>query len=48
MQVALAEQELIQEGLRRHEIKRLCDVHPEVMKKQLNIEDCFRYLNSSI
>lgn len=34
-ELALAEQELIQEGMQRQEMKRLCDVHLEVMKKQL-------------
>jgi DUF438 domain-containing protein len=34
-ELALAEQEIIQEGTQRQEIKRLCDVHLEVMKKQL-------------
>lgn len=33
--LALAEQELIQEGVGRPEMKRLCDVHLEVMKQQL-------------
>lgn len=35
-QLALAEQELIQEGIEHKEMKRLCDVHLEVMKKQLS------------
>ena len=34
-ELAWAEQELIQEGTGRQEMKRLCDVHLEVMKKQL-------------
>lgn len=34
-ELALAEQELIQEGTQRSEMKRLCDVHLEVMKSQL-------------
>lgn len=34
-ELALAEQELIQEGVGREEMKRLCDTHLEVMKKQL-------------
>lgn len=34
-ELALVEQELIQEGVARHEMKRLCDVHLEMMKKQL-------------
>jgi len=34
-ELALAEQELIQEGVGRQEMKRLCDVHLEVMKGQL-------------
>ncbi len=34
-ELALAEQELIQEGTKREEMKRLCDVHLEVMKEQL-------------
>jgi len=34
-ELALAEQELIQEGVSRQEMKRLCDVHLEVMKGQL-------------
>ncbi len=34
-ELALAEQELIQEGVARQEMKRLCDVHLEVMKEQL-------------
>lgn len=34
-ELALAEQELIQEGTERKEMKRLCDVHLEVMKTQL-------------
>src|SRR3989338_5057062 len=33
-ELALAEQELIQEGTSRQEMKRLCDVHLEVMKGQ--------------
>lgn len=37
-ELALAEQELIQEGVSRQEMKRLCDVHLEVMKKQLGVE----------
>lgn len=34
-ELAMAEQELIQEGTTRTEMKRLCDVHLEVMKGQL-------------
>lgn len=34
-ELAMAEQELIREGTSRQEMKRLCDVHLEVMKKQL-------------
>lgn len=34
-ELALAEQELIQEGTSRQEMKRLCDVHLEVMKGQI-------------
>lgn len=34
-ELALAEQELIQEGVSRQEMKRLCDVHLEVMKESL-------------
>jgi len=34
-ELALAEQELIQAGIERKEMKRLCDVHLEIMKKQL-------------
>lgn len=37
-ELAMAEQELIHEGTTREEMKRLCDVHLEVMKKQLGIE----------
>src|SRR3989338_4620669 len=37
-ELALAEQELIQEGISRKEMKRLCDVHLEVMKEQLGIK----------
>ncbi|MDP2938478.1 MAG: DUF438 domain-containing protein [Candidatus Omnitrophota bacterium] len=37
-ELALAEQELIQEGIGREEMKRLCDVHLEVMKEQLGIK----------
>ena len=37
-ELAMAEQELIQEGTSRQEMKRLCDVHLEVMKEQLGIE----------
>ncbi|MBI4335362.1 MAG: DUF438 domain-containing protein [Candidatus Omnitrophica bacterium] len=37
-ELALAEQELIQEGTSRQEMKRLCDVHLEVMKKQLGAQ----------
>ena len=37
-ELAMAEQELIQEGTTREEMKRLCDVHLEVMKEQLGIE----------
>lgn len=37
-ELALAEQELIQEGTSRQEMKRLCDVHLEVMKGQLGIK----------
>lgn len=36
-ELALAEQELIQEGTQRQEMKRLCDVHLEVMKGQLGV-----------
>ena len=36
-ELALAEQELIQEGTQRSEMKRLCDVHLEVMKGQLGL-----------
>lgn len=36
-ELALAEQELIQEGTQRGEMKRLCDVHLEIMKKQLGV-----------
>ena len=36
-ELALAEQELIQEGTQRSEMKRLCDVHLEVMKGRLGI-----------
>ena len=38
-ELALAEQELIQEGTERKEMKRLCDVHLEVMKEQLGAKD---------
>lgn len=34
-ELALAEQELIQEGVSHQEMKRLCDIHLEVMKEQL-------------
>lgn len=34
-ELAMAEQELIQEGTSRSEMKRLCDVHLEVMKGQM-------------
>ncbi len=37
-ELALAEQELIQEGVGRQEMKRLCDVHLEVMKDKLGIK----------
>lgn len=37
-ELALAEQELIQEGLGRQELKRLCDVHLEVMKDKLGVQ----------
>lgn len=37
-ELALAEQELIQEGIERKELKRLCDVHLEVMKEQLGAQ----------
>lgn len=37
-ELALAEQELIQEGVGRQEMKRLCDVHLEVMKESLGVE----------
>ena len=37
-ELALAEQELIQEGVGRQEMKRLCDVHLEVMKGQLGVK----------
>jgi len=37
-ELAMAEQELIQEGTTREEMKRLCDVHLEVMKEQLGVE----------
>lgn len=37
-ELALAEQELIQEGTERKEMKRLCDVHFEVMKEQLGVQ----------
>jgi DUF438 domain-containing protein/uncharacterized protein (DUF2249 family) len=37
-ELAMAEQELIQEGVSRQEMKRLCDVHLEVMKEQLGIK----------
>ncbi len=37
-ELAMAEQELIQEGVGRQEMKRLCDVHLEVMKKQLGAQ----------
>ena len=36
-ELALVEQELIQEGTSRQEMKRLCDVHLEVMKEQLGV-----------
>ncbi|MDP2939452.1 MAG: DUF438 domain-containing protein [Candidatus Omnitrophota bacterium] len=35
-ELALAEQELIQEGVSRNELKRLCDVHLDVMKEELH------------
>ncbi len=38
-ELAMAEQELIQEGTSRQEMKRLCDVHLEVMKEQLGVEN---------
>lgn len=34
-ELAMAEQELIQEGMERNEMRRLCDVHLEVMKDSL-------------
>ncbi|OGW78482.1 MAG: hypothetical protein A3I73_05570 [Omnitrophica bacterium RIFCSPLOWO2_02_FULL_45_16] len=37
-ELAMAEQELIREGTTREEMKRLCDVHLEVMKNSLGIE----------
>lgn len=37
-ELALAEQELIQEGMPHSEMKRLCDVHLEVMKEQLGAQ----------
>ncbi len=37
-ELALAEQELIHEGVGREEMKRLCDVHLEVMKEKLGAE----------
>ena len=37
-ELALAEQELIQECTTRQEMKRLCDVHLEVMKEQLGVK----------
>lgn len=37
-ELALAEQELIQGGTSRQEMKRLCDVHLEVMKEQLGVK----------
>lgn len=37
-ELALAEQELIQEGTTREEMKRLCDVHLEVMKRELGLK----------
>ena len=37
-ELALVEQELIQEGTSRQEMKRLCDVHLEVMKEQLGVK----------
>lgn len=37
-ELALAEQELIQEGVSRQEMKRLCDVHLEVMKGELGVK----------
>ena len=37
-ELALAEQELIQEGTTRQEMKRLCDVHLEVMKEHLGVK----------
>src|SRR3989338_1567740 len=36
-ELALAEQELIQEGTPRAEMKRLCDVHLDMMKEQLKV-----------
>lgn len=37
-ELALAEQELIREGVSRQEMKRLCDVHLEVMKDKLGVK----------
>lgn len=37
-ELAMAEQELIQEGTSRQEMRRLCDIHLEVMKDSLGIE----------
>jgi len=37
-ELAMAEQELIQEGTTRTEMKRLCDVHLEVMKGNLGVK----------
>ena len=37
-ELALAEQELIQEGTSRQEMRRLCDIHLEVMKEQLGVK----------
>src|SRR3989338_2042478 len=37
-ELAMAEQELIQEGTSRQEMKRLCDIHLEVMKEQLGVK----------
>ena len=34
----MAEQELIQDGTTRTEMKRLCDVHLEVMKGNLGVK----------
>lgn len=37
-ELALAEQEFIQEGTGRQEMKKLCDVHLEVMKEALGVK----------